>query len=142
LSEDPFIMLQLRGRSKEQLIQALRQHRYSELNRDEPTLSPSPSVLDVPESPRDSVAMSLPSKVEKTATKPDILAHIPTFWQYDQPLEPNLVVIAPTPAPQTILDILGPLPLPLEEAQEAKQLLQSIYHTVSQNAIAQGMLNA
>ena len=45
------------------------------------------------------------------------------------------MVITPPTNQKDILELLGNLPLPYEEAQEVKQFLQQIYQTVSQKVL-------
>lgn len=120
--EDPFVLFQLRGRTKEQILSALRQRRGMEgeentqLNSDE---SFAKSNSQVP-------------KVDR-------------FWEYNQQLESSLVVIVPPPSSETVLDILGPIPLANDgkgtaskssPASEAlKQHFAKIYQAVSQQAV-------
>lgn len=121
-SEDPFVLFQLRGRTKEQIITALRQTRSTT---NDPTL-------------------------EETA--PDIATRsaqldLQRFWQYDEQLEPSLVVIVPPPSSETVLDVLGPLPIKTEAGgnqgtiatQLVQEHLQSIYAQVSQQAVLTAM---
>jgi uncharacterized Zn finger protein len=118
-SEDPFVLFQLRGRAKEQIITALRQLRST----------PSEEVVETPQ--------SAPLNLQK-------------FWQYNQPLDSSLVVITPPPSSETVLDLLGAIPLKSEAtagsanqtavaAQLALEYLQSIYAQVSQQAVLTAM---
>lgn len=118
-SEDPFVLFQLRGRAKEQIIAALRQLRST----------PSEEVVETPQ--------SAPLDLQK-------------FWQYKQPLDSSLVVITPPPSSETVLDLLGAIPLKSEAsavsvnqtavaAQLALEYLQNIYAQVSQQAVLAAM---
>ena len=118
-SEDPFVLFQLRGRAKEQIIAALRQLRST----------PSEEVVETPQ--------STPIDLQK-------------FWQYNQPLDSSLVVITPPPSSETVLDLLGAIPLKSEAsavsanqsavaAQLALEYLQSIYAQMSQQAVLAAM---
>ncbi|UIE38992.1 SWIM zinc finger family protein [Leptodesmis sichuanensis] len=128
-SEDPFVLFQLRGRTKEQVIEALRRTRGSggdaEVGNQEsngpiphpPSLIPTPLTLD-------------------------------RFWDYPDQLEPSLVVIAPSPSSETVLDVLGPIPLKVPgqdaavaqtSAQAIADYLKTIYPNVSQQAVLSGM---
>jgi len=117
-SEDPFVLFQLRGRTKDQIIAALRQTRSSQTD----------ESVDLPESPA-------PVKLD-----------LKKFWHYDEQLEPSLVVITPPPSSETVLDLLGTIPLKPESgstASQAAQLavdhLKSIYAQVSQQAVMTAM---
>jgi uncharacterized Zn finger protein len=118
-SEDPFVLFQLRGRAKEQIIAALRQLRST----------PSEEIVETPQ--------TAPIDLQK-------------FWQYNQPLDSSLVVITPPPSSETVLDLLGAIPLKSEAsavsanqaavaAQLALEYLQSIYAQVSQQAVLAAM---
>jgi uncharacterized Zn finger protein len=126
--EDPFVLFQLRGRTKEQIIEALRQTRSqggdgdSSLQNTDAFL-PSPAVA--------AYALNLEN-----------------FWHYADELEPSLVVIAPPPSSETVLDVLGMIPLKISDgdtaasakaAQSAMQYLKMIYQNVSQQAILTAM---
>lgn len=122
--EDPFVLFQLRGRTKEQILETLRQMRSrgteEQGNRGEAPIShPLYSV-----------------KVEQ-------------FWQYDEPLESSLVVIAPPPSSETVLDVLGTIPLANDAtekinsqaaaSQAVMKYLNTVYQAVSQQAIVSAM---
>jgi uncharacterized Zn finger protein len=62
---------------------------------------------------------------------------IEQFWQYNEPLESSLVVIAPA-SNDTILDVLGPIPNSAS-SQPVMQYLDTVYKTVSQQAILSAM---
>jgi uncharacterized Zn finger protein len=118
-SEDPFVLFQLRGRSKDQIITALRQTRSSpETDSPVDTAAPTSAPIDLHQ-----------------------------FWQYDSQLEPSLVVIVPPPSSETVLDVLGPLPLKSETggnqgaiaAQLVQEHLKSLYEQVSQQAVLTAM---
>jgi uncharacterized Zn finger protein len=137
-SEDPFVIFQLRGRTKSQILAELRQLRSQS------TLSSIEETKNIGEKSRaiasDSVLLEKthqPTKTSKKSNlaKDEILTQIEKFWQYDEPLESSLVVITPPTNQKDILELLGTLPLPYEEAQEVKQSLQQIYQTVSQKAL-------
>ena len=124
--EDPFVLFQLRGRSKAQIIEALRKFRSKgkeEQGDKETDISVNQKV-------------QYPLKISE-------------FWQYDRPLESGLVVIAPSPISETILDVLGKIPLGNDETEKPQtnaatsdtvmQYLDSVYKAVSQQAIISAM---
>ena len=125
LSSDPFVMLQLRGRSKPQLLAELQAQRNRQT-------SPSTPITETPTTQ----PLTPPEKATKIT---DSQLDFATFWQYQEPLDPQLVLIVPPTEGQPCLEHLGLLPLPLEEALEVKQLLQPIYQTVSQQALLRAM---
>ncbi|MEB3827205.1 SWIM zinc finger family protein [Phormidium sp. CCY1219] len=113
-SEDPFVLFQLRGREQEQIMAALRRIRGME-NEEET----EPEAVEI----RKSKYPQPPLDVEK-------------FWKYNEQLESGLVVIAPAPSSETVLDLLGTIPLkPAATGKAAMQSLKTIYQTVSQQAI-------
>lgn len=122
-SEDPFVLFQLRDRSKEQIIATLRELRLN--------ISPNPEQSDTTQT----LNTQSPLKTE-------------SFWQYNEPLESALVVIAPFTS-ETILDVLGPIPLPLDatgtsgshstSAEVVMQYLDTVYKQVSQQAVIAAM---
>ena len=123
-SEDPFILFQLRGRTKEQIISDLRQLRSAKI---QPNTT---ETLDIQQ--------SIPNK--KYSVKID------SFWQYNEPLESSLVVIAPSTS-ETILDVLGAIPLAKEEengvnstsSDVVMKSLNTVYRDVSQKAVLAAM---
>jgi uncharacterized Zn finger protein len=117
-SEDPFVLFQLRGRTKEQIITALRQIRSSQ------------STVDV----------------ESIPTSSEAQLDLEHFWHYDKQLEPSLVVITPPPSSETVLDVLGPIPVKPEAASQANpaaqlalEHLKAIYAQVSQQSVMTAM---
>ncbi len=123
-SEDPFVLFQLRGRTKEQIISDLRQLRSAKIEHN------TTETLDIQQSIPDN----------KYSIKID------SFWQYNEPLESSLVVIAPSSS-ETILDVLGAIPLAKEEentlnltsSDVVMKHLNTVYRDVSQNAILAAM---
>lgn len=120
-SEDPFVLFQLRGRTKEQITSALRQLRgMTEETPDDATEAPK----------------AAPTTVHKFDPN--------RFWKYEAQLDSSLVVIAPPPSSETILDVLGPITIPSETGISANPMpimeyLQSLYQQASQQAILAGL---
>jgi uncharacterized Zn finger protein len=137
-SEDPFVIFQLRGRTKSQILAELRQLRSQKSSI---SLEETPKIVEESSAiASNSIFLEATNKSTKTnkklnPSKDEILTQIEKFWQYDEPLDSSLVVIAPPTNQKDILELLGTLPLPYEEAQEVKQSLQQIYQTVSQKAL-------
>lgn len=129
-SEDPFVLFELRGRTKEQIIAALRQMRSA-------SSDTTPETTEATTSDRSPA--TVPLKIDQ-------------FWHYDEQLEPSLVVIAPPPSAETILDVLGPIPVKPETSPStaiaqaftsvAIDHLRSIYTTASQQAVLAAMNTA
>lgn len=121
-SQDPFILFQLRGRTKQQIIEALRQMR-------------SASRADHSQSAQTSTAVQFtPPKIDQ-------------FWEYNEQLDPTLVVIAPPPISETVLDVLGPIslePNPISgsrpNSQALMEVLKQIYAKVAQQALMSAMM--
>lgn len=126
-SEDPFVLFQLRGRTQEQIIEALRQMRSTKGEAD------SEAATD--------------ETTSQTASAPPL--KLEQFWDYHEQLESSLVVIAPPPSSETVLDLLGPIPFkpnpaatPAEtqaSTQAVMEYLQTVYQNVSQQAILAAM---
>ena len=128
-SEDPFVLFQLRGRSKDQILNNLRQLRSQK------NVEQQDNVETVPEA---SLKTETPTK--KTTV------NIDSFWHYNEPLESSLVVIAPSSS-ETVLDTLGAIPLAKEEenptespvADVVMRYLDTVYKDVSQKAFMAAM---
>ncbi|MEH2466346.1 SWIM zinc finger family protein [Nostoc sp.] len=123
-SEDPFVLFQLRGRTKEQIISDLRQLRSAKIK------------LNTTETP--DIQQSIPNH--------KYLVEIDSFWQYNEPLESSLVVIAPSTS-EMVLDVLGAIPLAKEEENTVNSTssdvvmksLNTVYRDVSQKAFLAAM---
>lgn len=113
--EDPFVIFQLRGRTKEQIISALRELR----------------------STGETAASDTAPGVARSPLKLD------QFWTYQEQLEPSLIVITPPPSSETVLDVLGPIPVKADPAalQATMDYLKTIYQTVSLQAVQTAMSN-
>lgn len=117
-SEDPFIIFQLRGRTKNQIIERLRQIRSQ-------TAVADPAIQ-----------AEFATMVNSVATSGDNTATTSKgFWQYDEPLESSLVAIVPPSEHKTVLDILGKMPLPPADAEAVQQYLTQVYQTTGQQAL-------
>lgn len=117
--EDPFVLFQLRGRSRDSILDALRQRRQS-------TATSTEILTSETESGGQSGAGKATSQID--------LQH---FWAYTEPLDSELVVI--TPAETTVLDVLGKIPLPPEDAPAVMGYLKEIYQTAAQQAMIQAL---
>lgn len=147
--EDPFVLFQLRGRSKEQILEALRQHRHQAISASEAleTTENSPKDTDqkkktdqkkavkekVDNQPEDSSATSAKETAAKKPGSSPPPIQIEKFWQYNEPLDSSLVVV--TPAEQTVLEVIGDMPLAATEAQVVTTHLKALYQTVAQQAM-------
>ena len=115
-SEDPFLIFQLRGRTRDQILASLRKLRSQ--NNDE--VNPE-DLLET----KDDSEQSLDT--EQVQSWQD-------FWRYDEPLDPSLVVIVPPLDNKNILDILGQMPLPHDDAEAVNQYLTEVYRLTSQHS--------
>jgi uncharacterized Zn finger protein len=114
--EDPFILFQLRGRDRQQILDALRQKRQQSAN------TVDPDVAEVVVLPDDEIATA--------PAQPPL--DVASFWRYDHPLDSSLVVV--TPASSTVLDLLDNIPLPVNDARIVMAHFRDLYQTVSQTA--------
>jgi len=123
-SQDPFILLQLRGRTKQQTIETLRQMRSAA------------GVKSVETTQVQAAAVPFtPLKLDQQ------------FWEYNAQLDASLVVIAPPPSSETVLDVLGPIPCESNLASGAQpsgeavtEALKQIYSQAAQQALMSAMI--
>ncbi len=112
--EDPFVLFQLRGQTRQQILQSLRQQ------------SMDPATV-------------FPEQISALDDSPALPAA--DFWRYNPPLDTVSVMIlqsnpnTPTPTPSSIWQVLPPLPLSKMEAELIKNYLQQIYQTVSHSLL-------
>lgn len=129
-SEDPFVLFQLRGRTKEQILSDLRKLRGGSNVETSSAISSQKETLDF----------------QKIISENQWSLKINSFWQYNDPLESSLVVIAPSSS-ETILDVLGAIPLAKDEenltnltaADVVMKYLDTLYKDVSQKAVLAAM---
>lgn len=126
-SEDPFVIFQLRGRTREQILDALKAYRLGQDVADDPV--------------NEQKAATKAKKQTKTAKKKKAkqAIDVEAFWHYDQPLDPSLVALVPPTHGKTTLEVLGQLNLPQEEAQVFQSYLQQVYTAASQQALMQAL---
>lgn len=117
-SDDPFLLFQLRGRTKEQILAAIRQKRGQ--NEDENAIE---TVKTTQQNKRKSPTSAIPESL-----------NFQEFWEYSQQLDSSLVVITPPPSNETVLDVLGPIPLGAS-ADIVMDYLKKIYQNISQQAV-------
>jgi uncharacterized Zn finger protein len=117
--EDPFILFQLRGRDRQQILDALRHKRQQ-------TAAPP-----TPESDTGPEAVT-PKAIAQSQIPVSPAISISQFWEYQEPLDPSLVVI--TPASTTVLDVLDTIPLPVNDARVVMAHFRNVYQNVSQTA--------
>lgn len=126
-SEDPFVLFQLRGKTQKQIINTLRQLRGQ--SEDEIKAA---------------TAEEITVKSESNSPKLD------QFWNYSEQLDSALVVITPPPSSETVLDVLGAIPLAgisitsnnrlaSSDSDIVMQYLETVYKNVSQQAVLVGL---
>ncbi|WP_427162295.1 SWIM zinc finger family protein [Aliinostoc sp. HNIBRCY26] len=123
-SEDPFVLFQLRGRTKEQIISDLRQLRGEKLE----------------------VKTTKKDDGQKLINSHQSSVRIDECWQYNEPLDSSLVVITPS-SNETVLDMLGAIPLGkteddsinLNSSDVVMKYLETLYKDVSQKAMLAAM---
>jgi len=118
--EDPFVLFRLRGRSRDNILEALRQKRQAS----------APSMEDTD-------PQAVEETVEVTQVTPKLGPNLDQFWQYDASLDSDLVVI--TPSDSTVLDVLGKIPLPPEDAPAVMAYLKELYQAVGQQAMIKAL---
>ncbi|HIK23144.1 MAG TPA: metal-binding protein [Thermosynechococcus sp. M3746_W2019_013] len=106
-NEDPFLLFQLRGKTKEEILQRLRHYRATATT---PSMVPTPPPLYEP---------------PKTDAR---------FCQYRQPLPPELVVLVPSGQPHGVLSVLPPFPH--EVSSEVAQLMATLEQMYSSASLA------
>ncbi|MEC4803783.1 MAG: SWIM zinc finger family protein [Jaaginema sp. PMC 1079.18] len=116
-SEDPFVLFQLRGRTKAQILEALRQRRSKGTKASNKRSNPAKSA-----------------KKGKSVNNSDKKLDLANFWRYDEPLESSLVAIAPSLDQNTLLELLGSIPLAAAEAHLVRYYLEQGYQIASQQA--------
>jgi uncharacterized Zn finger protein len=129
-SEDPFVLFQLRGRTKEKIISDLRNLRSTK------------NVNSVSETFIQEENHSQQSSISQH----EYSIEIDKFWQYNEPLESSLVVIVPS-VNETVLDVLGTIPLAKDEENLGNSsvgditmnYLQTVYKDSSQQAVLAAM---
>ncbi|MEB3355483.1 MAG: SWIM zinc finger family protein [Synechococcales bacterium] len=127
--EDPFVLFQLRGRTRAQILEALRQKRSGSVGESpgEVAEAGEAGAISPPHQPAKAPSAAS-SSGQNISLQPE------TFWHYREPLDSSLVVITPATG-QTPLDILGKLPLAPNDAQTIRQYLDSVYQAAGQQAM-------
>lgn len=147
-SEDPFVLFQLRGRTKAEIISNLRKLRGKNLGintTDDTSEQNKIDINDTNDDSDDTNQLEINNTQESLSTQ-KYPVNLDAYWQYNQPLESSLVVIAPSTG-ETILEVLGPIPLAKDEesmpnfstADIVMRYLDNIYKDVSQKAVIAAM---
>ncbi|QDZ40010.1 hypothetical protein FRE64_08700 [Euhalothece natronophila Z-M001] len=119
-SEDPFVLFQLRGRTREQILAQIRELRQQ---------GTSQEVIG--ETGIDDVETE--EVIEKIT---DDTVNLEEFWEYDEPLDSSLLQMTGD-SDQTVLEVLGDFPLPSAESQAVKQYLQQVQKRVYSEVVHQ-----
>jgi uncharacterized Zn finger protein len=109
--QDPFVLFALRGRTRAQIVTRLRELRGGRAKDAEatvPTEAPPVPAID-------------PGR----------------FWELAGDLDASLVVITPPPSSETVLDVLGPLPV--DPAEPTLNHLRAVYTQVRDRAVLTAM---
>jgi uncharacterized Zn finger protein len=136
-SEDPFVLFQLRGRTRTQLLSELAQRRRQLLARQAKEARAArqgeASAGQASESAADQAPLPAPAAIRDPSR----------WWRYDAALDPALVVITPAMEGETGLDQAGPLPL-AEDARfpEANRLFLEHLREHGQRTAAQALATA
>lgn len=130
-SEDPFVLFQLRGRTKAQILDDLRHLRST----GSVELKPEKKAEVESQSSQSAVTSSrLENQPNEGEVAVDTPVKLEQFWQYEEPLDPSLVVITPPPDNRTVLDVLGTIPLAGADSR-VMQYFREVYQLVSQQAM-------
>ena len=129
-SEDPFVLFQLRGRTRAQLLTDLAEQRRSLLAR---KAEETRAALNADGTPAD--ALPQPSADGSQHQAPAAIRDANRWWRYDAALDPALVVITPAMEGDTGLDEAGPLPL-AEDARFPEAGRQFVEHLKAHGANA------
>jgi uncharacterized Zn finger protein len=135
-SEDPFVIFQLRGRTKTQILDNLRQLRSQNVS----DVSKASDSDDIVSPSEEKTKKTKKTRQTKTESKEAIDSqNLQRFWSYEEPLDSSLVVIAPSTDSKTVLDFLGTIPLVAADAQALKEYLSQVFQQASQQAASAGL---
>ncbi len=131
-SEDPFVLFQLRGRSRSKLLEDLAEQRREALA----------AMAKAAESKSDSAKNSNINQVSPAQPHPAVIEPS-LWWKYEGNLNADLVVITPAMEGDSGLDSAGDLPLAEEpKFPEARQIFLNHLHEQRINLAQQAMLQA
>ena len=116
-SEDPFIIFQLRGKNKQQILEALRVSRSLQLSGKEWEPEMLGKLKPTPKRKHNSNKTSAPLSID-------------SFWEYEESLDHSLTEITTSRDHKTVIDLLGNIPLAYNDSQAVMQYLNQIYQTV------------
>ncbi len=119
-SEDPFVLFQLRGRTRQEILAAIRELRQEEA-----------TTEVVGETDADDLETE--EVIEELS---EGTVNLEEFWEYNEPLDSSLLHITGD-SDQTVLEVLGDFPLPGTESQAVKQYLQQVQKQVYSEVVHQ-----
>jgi len=123
-SEDPFILFQLRGKTKDEILAQIRKIRQENAENSSQVLAETETV-------------SSQTEAHSTETESaETTVNLEQFWQYDQPLDSDLVQIN-SETDQTVLEMLGDFPLPGNEGQAVQQYLRQVHKQIQSEIVHQ-----
>ncbi len=122
-SEDPFIIFQLRGKDKAQILEALRVSRSLQLSGQEWTPEMLGKIKPTPRRKHNHHKTTAPLSIDN-------------FWEYPDALDSSLVEINISNDRKTVLDLLGDIPLAYNDSQAVMQYLTQVYQTVPEKVKA------
>jgi len=96
-AEDPFVLFQLRGKTKEEILEGIRRQRSQE-------------IIEIPMTPNP----------KELSSDPEVFWREIDLWFADSTEENNSI------SSRTILDLLGRIPLPQEEAESLEIYLKQV----------------
>ncbi len=127
-SEDPFVLFQLRGRTRAQLLADLAKRRRRALALQAQTAAEDPAPSD---------AIAALRRAHPAIADPN------RWWRYEAGLDPALVVITPAMEGDTGLDAAGPLPLAADlRFPQANRLFLEHLRSQGQRLAAEAMTTA
>ncbi len=119
-SEDPFVLFQLRGRTRSEILEQIRTIRQQNAEGTSEALE---------------IEAERPKQTSETPTESSAW-NLEQFWEYDQPLDSALLQMNPE-TDQTVLEVLGGFPLPATEAQAVQQYLEQVQKQVHSEIVHQ-----
>ncbi len=116
-SEDPFIIFQLRGKNKAQILEALRVSRSLQLSGQEWQPEMLGKLKSIPKRKHNQNQTSAPLSSDN-------------FWEYTETLDASLVELKFQGNHKTIIDILGDIPLSYNDSQAVMDYLKQVYQII------------
>ncbi|WP_411870058.1 SWIM zinc finger family protein [Vulcanococcus limneticus] len=131
-SEDPFVLFQMRGRTRAQLLADLAIQRRELLARQARAARAAARQKEKDGTP--AAGLPTPAAEGSLQPAPAAIKDPSRWWRYDAALDPGLVVITPAMEGETGLDEAGPLPL-AEDARFPEAGRHFVEHLKAQGAL-------